>query len=302
MRQIRDNPVLSPHRRTVFRFRSYLSNTANCKFKIYGEGFDREGRITFDMFKELEYIHRWTDIYRKAVLARFYQLENWLKDNPTSVTMLTLTTYQDGQYSASVKGDAVTIPQSFDMLKASWKRLRMALRQYLPSNRYVWIMEPHKTGYPHLHVIIFEGVNKETQAAISRLWSKKYKAGSADHGVNFAIKTPDESIRSMRNYLMKYVAKGFTSTGSKFGEGDTWGTGELVFNALVWEYKWRIFGASRGLSKVMQHVKKTDCGVSYSYFATELRDANGETHITWLKDGFTIPEPFDYNLANEKTF
>jgi hypothetical protein len=281
-------------------FLSYLSRTAACSFKIYGEGCDVDG--TFDIEKRIEYIHRWTDIYRCSVLAKFYQLENWLKEHPSSVTMLTLTTYQDGQYSATVKGEIVTIPQSFDTLKTSWKRLRMALRQYLPNNRYVWIMEPHKTGYPHLHIIIFDDVNKETQDIIRRLWSKKYKAGSAEHGIDFTIKTPDESIRSIRNYLMKYVAKGFYSTGSKFGERDTWGTGELVFNALVWKHKWRIFGASRALSKVMHHIKKLDANASHSYFATELQDANGETHTTWLKEGRVIPEPFVPDTTNEKSF
>ena len=206
-KQIRENPALSPYHRTVFIFLSYLSRTAACSFKIYGDGCDVDG--PFDIEKKIEYIHRWTNIYRRSVLAKFYQLEDWLKENPASVTMLTLTTYQDGHYSTTAKGEMVTIPQSFDMLKTSWKRLRMALRQYLPSNRYVWIMEPHKTGYPHLHVIIFEDVNEQTQGAITRLWSKKYKAGSADHGVNFAVKKPEESIKSIRNYLMKYVAKGF---------------------------------------------------------------------------------------------
>ena len=300
MKQIRENPALAPHQRTVFRFHSYLHTTAKCSFKIYGDGWNEEG--PFDIEKRIEYIHRWTDVYRSGVLAKFYQLENWLKDNPASVTMLTLTTYQDGRYSTSVKGEVVTIPQSFDTLKTSWKHLRMALRQYLPDNRYVWIMEPHKTGYPHLHVIIFDDVNQETQEAINRLWSKKYKAGSADHGVNFAIKSPDESIRSIRNYLMKYVAKGFTTTGSKFGGGDTRGTGELVFNALVWQHKWRIFGASRSLSKVMRHKKKTEIDVLRKYFGTELWDANGEAHTTWLKEGYTIPEPFKPDTANEKSF
>ena len=99
---------------------------------------------------------------------------------------------------------------------------------------------------------------------------------------------------------MKYVAKGFHSTGSKFGAGDTWGTGELVFNALVWKHKWRIFGASRGLSKVMRHIKKPDANASRSYYATELRDANGETHTIYLKEGYKLPEAF--NPETEKSF
>jgi hypothetical protein len=58
--------------------------------------------------------------------------------------------------------------------------------------------------------------------------AEKYKAGSYEHGVDFAASKPGQLIGSIRNYLMKYLAKGFTSTGSKFGEGNTWGAGELV--------------------------------------------------------------------------
>ena len=161
-------------------FLTYISRTAACSFKIYGDGCDVDG--PFDIEKNIEYIHRWTDIYRRSVLAKFYQMENWFKENSASVTMLTLTTYQDGHYSTTMKGDIVTIPQAFDILKTSWKRLRMALRQYLPS-KYVWIMEPHKTGYPHLHVIIFGDVNekarcyppslvKEVQSRVCGPWSE----------------------------------------------------------------------------------------------------------------------------------
>lgn len=87
---------------------------------------------------------------------------------------------------------------------------------------------------------------------------------------------------------MKYLHKGFTSIGSKFGEGDDWSAGELVFYSLVKKYCWRLFGASRDLCKVMAHNKKVDDDIEW--YATELHDNNGVCHQTWLKDGHHIPK------------
>ncbi|MFA4850559.1 MAG: hypothetical protein WC626_12600, partial [Methanoregula sp.] len=198
----------------------------------------------------------------------------------------TLTTYQDGKYSTLTKGHKITIPKAFDLLKYSWKHLRRALQYYLPGIEFVWIMEPHKTGYPHLHVVILTDISKSTQEAIRLLWSKCYVAGSAEHGVDFSVKKSSESINSIRNYLMKYMAKGFVSTGSKFGEDDSWGAGELVFNALVRKNKWRFFGASRKLCKVMAYSKKNDERICWK--ATEMFDSNEEYNLTWAKDCDTL--------------
>jgi hypothetical protein len=277
--RVRENPALSRYFKVAFAFVSYLRATAECSFKLHGERYCDEDGETYVFEREMEWIHRWTETYRKAVQAKFYQLESWLKSNPCPVTMLSLTTYQDGLYSTKITGDIVSIPASFDLLKSSWKRLRMALRQYLPNCNYVWIMEPHKTGYPHLHVIIFGEVSEKAQQAIRRLWSKNYKAGSANHGVDFSVKSPEESIRSIKNYLLKYLGKTFTSTGSKFGTIDTWGPGELVFNALVWKNKWRLFGASRDLCKIMAHQKEKD--ENRKWFATEFVNADGQKNIVW---------------------
>jgi sulfur transfer complex TusBCD TusB component (DsrH family) len=55
---------------------------------------------------------------------------------------------------------------------------------------------------------------------------------------------------------------------------------------------------SRGLLKVIRHAQQKDVDVAYD--ATEHRDANGETHTTWLKDGCKVPEPIC--PYNEKLF
>jgi len=231
--------------------------------------------------KYIEYIHRWTPAYRKAIISKFYQLQEWWEQNPTPITLLTLTTYQDGDYSVSVKGGVTTIEEGFDILKKGWRWLSMWLRKWYPDIEYVQIMEPHKSGYPHLHVVLFGELPDSAQETIRKLWSEKYKAGSADHGVDFSIRSPDTGIKSIKNYLVKYIAKTLVNgkTGSKFeDEVNAWTPGELLFNATIKAHKWRLWGASLALSKVMAY-KGSDLH-DYEWVYTELIDENGDSHLT----------------------
>jgi hypothetical protein len=284
LHEIATTRQLAPYYADVRQFLEYLRTTSKCSFRLYGVVDDQtDDRYMTDVQKDIEYIHRFTPTYRRAVLSKFYQLEDWHELNPSPITMLSLTTYQAGSYSRSVKGKDITIPESFELLKTSWGVLRMAIRYYLPSIPFCWIMEPHETGYPHLHVVIFTDVTKGTQEALKRLWAEKYEAGSLDHGADFAVSKPEQSIQSIRNYLMKYVAKGFTSTGSKFGEGDAWTAGQLVFYSLVRKHGWRLFGASKDLCKIMAYNRESDEKVDW--YATQLLDLNGEVHTTWCRSG-----------------
>ena len=78
---------------------------------------------------------------------------------------------------------------------------------------------------------------------------------------------------------MKYVAKGFISSGSKFGKSEVWEAGVLVFNTLLWKNGWRMFGASRELCKIMAYNKKDDDEVKW--YATEIVSPDGKTNLVW---------------------
>jgi hypothetical protein len=227
--------------------------------------------------------HRWTTGYRKKLLAKLYLLDDYIKQNPSSVTLLTLTIYQDGDYSEEMTGKKLTIQESFELLKKSWKNLSMMIRHILPGTEYIWIVEPHKTGYPHFHVVLFSGVSIGVQEKIKTLWSEKYQAGSLEHGAQFEIRRPDQAIESLRNYLMKYIAKGFISTDSRYG-GDGWTASELVFNACVWEGGYRTFQPSRGLQKTIGWTPERDDKIFWHTNKGEFNgDEPGEKHefIIW---------------------
>ncbi len=76
------------HSDLIESFINYLKLTTNFRFRLMGLNKDGEIVVT------IPYIHRWTDIYYKSILAKFYALEEWMKNNPGVVTMFTLTTYQ----------------------------------------------------------------------------------------------------------------------------------------------------------------------------------------------------------------
>lgn len=248
---------LSGYSDLAMRFANYLEGTSHIKMRV--SGLDTRSMVSVE--HDMDYVHRWTPIYRKAVLSKFYQLEAWLKENPRPVTMMTLTGYQAGAYSRSVKGRDLTVEETFQMLNESWKKLSMILRKEIPDLTYVWIIEPHESGYPHYHVVLFHALSEGQQERIKRLWADTYQAGSLEHGVDFSVRSPGESVKSMRNYLMKYVAKGFVSVGSRYEPEKDWTPAQLVFNAVVWSNGYRLFGCSRDLSAVMAYQGERKSGI-----------------------------------------
>jgi len=271
VRDIRTDADLAVYLPDVLDFRDYLTKTSLCHFRITGT------KESETVVSDVEYIHRWTDTYRRSWIAKLYLLEAWHKREGLPVTLLTLTTYQNGWYSHQ-KGRNLAIPESFDALKTGWRKLTKILRKELRTIEYFWVMEPHESGYPHMHVMLFSEISPGLQDKISSLW-ELYGAGSRAHGVDFEIRPEIEGIRSLRNYLLKYLAKGLQGTDSKFGD-DPLLPGHWVFHSQVWKYKYRIVGSSRLLSRVMAYnapERHTE------WVKTELIDSNGDIHPVTAK-------------------
>lgn len=310
--QIRADPILEPYIRDFYNFQEYLKRTAEIKFIANGISRDDDDGTEWDITRELDYAHRFSPTYQKGQIASFYQLEAWMVDNPGCVSMLTLTTYQSGAHSIKVKGHIVTIPEAFDIIKKGWDNLSKVLRKYIPGLNYILAMEAHKSGYPHFHIFLLtpDPIPEELQKKCADLWEKKYKAGSAKHGVEFTFSTSDTPIGSIRNYLMKYVCKSFYALTSKFPDTDEKNkmtAGRHVFNALVWKHGWRLIQKSRGLSKVMRYTK-TDTDTVYHAveISRPLGGANTqckkrEYFTTWVKDGVEF-EHFYPSDIGEKCF
>lgn len=283
------------HSKVIEAFRNYLETTKNYRFRLTGT--DKNGEVVVT----LPFVHRWTPVYRLSILAKFYALDDWMLDKPGMVTMFTLTTYQgshsrfnDGSYSRKATGKNLTIQDCFDLLKISRTKFLNVLRNRYPGINYVWVLEPHETGFPHCHLVVFREFSESEQEEIKRLWSEKYKAGSFDRGIDVTSKKSDESIHSIRNYLMKYMTK-------QFGDDNKpWSNGEILFNAIVWASNTRMWGASKELTAVMRRPVR-ESGVIWD--TVDLLMPGTEITVWSRNDGMPFPtlndEPDPDDLAPE---
>jgi hypothetical protein len=226
-------------KKCVGNFTGYLADTAKRTFKIT----TKRGNEIKDV--SIGYIHRWTAIYRLSILAKMYQLEASLtQDQLKNVTMITLTTSQRGE------------DQEECLLKLLkyYNRLFKLLRYYVGTIDYFYILEPHETGYAHMHIMYMKLLTDAEKKLITDAWTLKYGVGDIK-GINFSEpkgskdgKFKSGSITYVRSYLMKYVSKGLFS--------ESMNKGELLFNSLLKEHKIRLWNCSRNFSSIMKKPEK----------------------------------------------
>lgn len=268
--------IPAKYRTDVLNFIGYIEEKKNITFeakfrnKNTGEEKIRE--------KPIPYVHRWTAVYRRAILAKFYQLEYALGDNVDGVSMLTLTVSQRGKDPE----------ECLFILKKYYNLLFKLLRKLYGTNDYFYVLEPHKTGYPHMHVFYLRSFSAAEQAHIRSIWSDFYGVADYDVGVNFSEPRASDngnftagSIARVRGYLMKYISKGLHSESMK--------PAELLFNALLKKTRSRLWGCSRRFSQIM---KKPVADGSGEWECIEVIEKdNGEfLRVRWTKDGGLNPE------------
>lgn len=219
-------------------FVKYLTDCEQKGFII--KGYDtKKGKI---LKLPMSYDNRWGPARRRILSQKLERLEFWFdmqQDRP--VTLITLTSYQEGE---SISGAWQKLNKSRDLL------IKL-IRKYFGDVDYFWVPEPFKSGYVHYHLAVFAKIDNETKDNKGRgiedkfrdLWSKKYKTGSHTYGLDFSHKTGDNKIRHLKNYLSKYLEKGFLL--------NSWTPGMLLFNAHLWYTGFRMYGASKRIRAMM---------------------------------------------------
>ena len=219
-------------------FVDYLDQCEQKGFML--KGYDTvKGKI---LNLPLSYDNRWSPNRRRELSEKLKRLEYWFElqeDRP--VTMITLTSYHEG----------LSVSSAWHELNKSRGKLLKLIAKYFDSPEYFWVPEPHKSGYVHYHLAVFAKVDNETKDNKGKgiedkfrdLWSKKYKTGNHTFGLNFSQKKGDGKIQHLKNYLSKYLQKGFLL--------DKWTRGMLIFNANLWETGFRMYGASTAIRKMM---------------------------------------------------
>jgi hypothetical protein len=256
------------------RFCKYLDDCEKKKFHL--KGYDtKSGKF---VHAPLDYDNRWNPGSRMELSRKLDQLECWFElqaDRP--VTMITLTSYHEG----------LSISSAWEKLnKSRWLLLKI-IRKYFGPVDYFWVVEPHKSGYIHYHLAVFADVSnnvkdnkgKGIEDKFRDLYSRKYKTGNHTYGLQFSQKTENQKIKGLKDYLSKYLRKGFLM--------DTWSIGMLLFNVHLWETGYRMYGASKNISVIMKLGKIPH--PQTIWLEMKVEDENGETHI--VKDHYRLYIP-----------
>lgn len=256
----------------VRKFTAYLTDTAKIKLKIKNRYVFKNGEEV-EKVHEIPYIHRWTEIYRKSILAKLYQLEKALTPSDLSnITMITLTVSQRGRDQE----------ECLYSLMENYTKLMDVLRHRFGAIDYFYILEPHKTGYAHMHLIYMKLLSCSDKQLVINTWDNRYGAGSRE-GLDFSEPRASDDgqyeagkITKVRSYIMKYLCKGLRS--------ETMAPKELLFNALLKKTGIRLWNCSRRFSRIMKAPAKegSDQVADFKCLSVELYDTTYDNE----EDGF----------------
>lgn len=264
-----DCPLVYADHQLCCDFVNYLDMCEQKGFMI--KGYDtKKGKM---LNLPMSYDNRWGPIRRRELSEKLKRLEHWFEmqeDRP--VTLVTLTSYHEG----------LSISSQWQELNKSRDKLRKLIHKYFGNVDYFWVVEPHKSGYVHYHMAVFAEIDNDCryfkhkhgidwfigdikiENKFRDLWSKKYKTGNHTYGLDFEQKKDENKIKHLKNYLQKYLQKGFL-----LGK---WTSGMLKFNAAAWDTGFRMYGASKNICDIMKIEDKT------------------QNHIVWLETKLQAPE------------
>ena len=229
-------------------FVDYLDQCEQKGFML--RGYDTKKGMILNL--PLSYDNRWSPNRRRELSEKLKRLEFWFEEQEDRpVTMITLTSYHEG----------MGVYPAWQELNKSRDKLRKLIAYYFDNPDYFWVVEPHKSGYVHYHLAVFAKVDNDLRFYTHEhgidwfrgdikiedkyrdLWSKKYKTGNHTFGLDFSQKKGDGKIQHLKNYLSKYLQKGFLL--------DKWTSGMLIFNANLWQTGFRMYGASTAIRNMM---------------------------------------------------
>jgi len=176
----------------------YLEKNKNGVIRIDGYNEDADEY-------EVRYIpmlHRWKPEYKRRVMAKTYAVNEWYKKNRMPVTLITFTTRQAD----------LSIPDQVTLLRESFNKVKKVMNRHLGHFPYLWVIESHKSGMSHLHMLYFgpelpvelQGDGKNDRGLIRNLWEKKYDAGKI---VDFSFSPSQRSLNNAGGYVFKYLSK-----------------------------------------------------------------------------------------------
>lgn len=200
--------------------------------------------------------HRWRAQYRRMTYARLKAAERHVKERfgevvPTTLGTLTAPHRDD-------KGDLRPFADVLDDLKSAWDKARRVIRRYTEGKEteMLTVYEPHASGYPHLHVIVFGVALPSLGEKVTEYWTEKYVEGASKSAQNFSIRNGRSAqIESPAGYVMKYLSKTLIRESEEYDDAvDSMPTidGYRAFSALLWATETRQYSMTEGLSEAIK--------------------------------------------------
>ncbi len=118
------------------RFEDWKADKANSKLLLYHPEEKR--------FLALPYLHRWHSQYRFKVGQRMDKLQEWIRDEFVHLNL-------------NVDTKRMTPEEAMVAISDGWHRLHAWLKKRKGGKfEYLWVVEPTKKGYAHLHVLLLK--------------------------------------------------------------------------------------------------------------------------------------------------
>jgi len=204
----------------------------------------------------LPHEHRWSSTYRRRTYARLkaaerYVIDKW--DGGVPTTLLTLTAPHNDE-----NGDPRPFESVLSDLKDGWDKARRVIRRETEGveTEYLAVFEPHGSGYPHLHVVLFGVARPSIGRKVQQYWVDRYVEGaSADAQDCEVSRGRGVDLSEPAAYVMKYLSKSLARDGEAEQtalEAMPTVHGYVEFSALMWATGNRTYSMSQGLTAAIK--------------------------------------------------
>jgi hypothetical protein len=199
--------------------------------------------------------HRWDPQYRRRTYARLKAAERFVEKKygqPVPSTMITLTAPHKDENGNYRPFEAV-----LDDLKEGWAKARHVIKRETEGvdTEYLAVYEPHGTGYPHLHVLVFGVARPSLGEKVADYWTERYVDGASRDAQDVTVRRGRSAqLENPAAYLMKYLSK---TLARDRGEEPTALesmpsiAGYRGFSALMWATGKRAYSMSEGLTEAV---------------------------------------------------
>lgn len=277
---------------TGLEFQKFLKQSEIPRIRLDGSNLDTGMWCT----SVVTGLHRWKPEYKKRVIRKMQSLNDWYNCYKYPVTMITFTTRQKG----------LSIPDQITFLKSNFVKAKDVMRK-VSKFPYFWVIEPHKTGFGHIHCLAFKEFSSDERDNIRKLWVEKYKAGVYQAAPKFVMKKNSIHLESAAAYVIKYMKK--TMEYDLLKNDDS---GYFKFSSWVWkmsrhdtDYKGvRIWGCSQDISQVIAYQGEPDTGVRWWRVNYLLPDTEDGWFSLWVdEDMAAFPERvYEFDRAFKSNF